>query len=335
MLECEKILIFGGTGSLGKTLIKRYVENNEVICFSRDESKHWTIKNEFKHGNLSFVVGDIRDQDRVRQALLNVNPTIVIIASALKHVDTCELSPNESIKTNVSGVSNVVDSIEDLHTRLVNLHTCLMVSTDKACAPTNVYGMCKGLAERIVLSKKAENIKFVATRYGNVLESRGSIVPLFLHQCKNSDYITVTHEDMTRFLMTLDDSVDLIENAVKNAKSGVTFIPDIKSMRIMDLAEIFAEKYDKKIKVIGMRPGEKLHEDLISPPEAQRAFLVDKIYHLQHVTFSQAIPESKRIEPYDSSKSLLSKEELKKYLESLDIFNEDRFVGKSINEVRQ
>ena len=146
-----------------------------------------------------------------------------------------------------------------------------MVSTDKACSPINVYGMCKSLAERIVLEKsRNSNVTFCATRYGNVLESRGSIIPLFLYQAKNKKEFTITHKKMTRFLMTLDDSVDLIVDALNYAQHGDTFVPNLASMKIMDLAEIFSSIYNKPIKVTGIRVGEKLHESLINETESLR-----------------------------------------------------------------
>ena len=242
----KKVMIIGGSGSLGMSLIKRLANDNELFILSRDESKHWALKNKFKDMNLKLQVCDIRDKDRLSKTICRVNPNIVIIAAALKHVDVCELSPEESIATNLQGVSNVVSSVEENLAALTDLETVLMVSTDKACSPINVYGMCKSISERIVLEKSRhiENVKFVATRYGNVLETRGSIVPLFMHQAKNNEFITVTREDMTRFVMTLEDSVDLIINCIKTSNTGETYIPKLKSMKIIDLAKIFAQKYN-------------------------------------------------------------------------------------------
>ena len=175
-IKNTRILIFGGTGSLGKTLIRRFLKDNEICVYSRDESKHWTLRNEIDDSNLTFFIGDIRDKQRCLEALLSFRPTHIIIASALKHVDVCERSPYESVLTNIEGIANIVKCVNENIQSLDNLETVLMVSTDKACSPINVYGMCKAIAERMVTSCAAleSKIKFMAVRYGNVLESRGS-----------------------------------------------------------------------------------------------------------------------------------------------------------------
>jgi UDP-glucose 4-epimerase len=335
-LNNERILIFGGTGSLGQSLIRRLGSDNHLILFSRDEAKHWTLKNSLpKNSNLTFIVGDVRDYSRVQEALINSVPSIVIIASALKQIDTCELSPYESIQTNLLGIKNIVDCVSLIGDKISSLKTVLMISTDKACAPTNVYGMCKAIAERIVTSqsKYSNSVKFLGVRYGNVLESRGSIIPLFKHQIQNSQYLTVTHEEMTRFIMTLDQSIDLIQKTILEGKSGEIWIPNIKSMRILDLAEIFSEKFNKSVKVTGIRPGEKLHEDLISPPESIRTRKLVEHYVID-TPFSEPI-ESHQFFSYSSNSDVLSKSKLSNYLESLGIFEKNikDFVGRTIEEI--
>lgn len=339
-LKKEKILIYGGTGSLGKTLIKRLGEDNEILCFSRDEAKHWTMRNEFPHisgkGYISYAVGDVRDYSRVSEVLLRFQPTTVIIAAALKHVDTCELSPDESIKTNLAGVQNIVDAIEKNISQLWRLQTCVMVSTDKACAPINVYGMCKSLAERVVLAKSKldhlNHVKFVATRYGNVLESRGSIIPLFMHQAEHAEAFTLTHRQMTRFLMTLDESVDLIEYACTSAQSGETVIPILRSMRVFDLAQIFSERFQKPIKVIGIRPGEKIHEDLVNQTESLRTYKKDDHYIIRPSWTGIITPD---VFAYSSQTNILNARQLEQYLMGLGMFDNIEFVGKSIDEIRK
>ena len=243
MITNKRIIIFGGSGSLGQTLIKRLYKNNNLMIFSRDEAKHWTIKNNFKSKNISFAVGDIRDKNRVEEVMVRFNPNIVLMASALKQVDTCELSPFESVQTNILGINNIVDVVEKNVNSLTDTESVLMISTDKACAPTNVYGMCKSVAERLVLikSKDIKSVKFAAVRYGNVLDSRGSILPLFKHQVQTQEFLTVTHEDMTRFIMTLDDSVNLILTTLERSSHGETWIPKLKAMKIQDLAEIYRD----------------------------------------------------------------------------------------------
>lgn len=330
----KRVMIFGGTGSLGNALIQRLVSENPVLVFSRDEAKHWTIRNEYNHKNLSFAVGDIRDFSRVAQVLSQFKPNVVIIAAALKQVDTCELSPYESIQTNVTGPKNVIDAVDRYSSNLPGLHTVLLVSTDKACAPVNVYGLCKGLSERLIATAEHPTIKFIGTRYGNVLDSRGSILPLFRYQAEKCDAITVTHPDMTRFLMTLDDSVDLILSALHRAKPGEIFLPKLKSMRIMDLAEIFSEISKKPIRMIGLRPGEKIHESLICDSESPRVIDINSHYVLKpHFPPDDIQP---KLFSYTSADSVMSKEELKSYLESMSLLTRSYsdFRGLKIDEIR-
>ena len=307
-----------------------------MILFSRDEAKHWTIRNQLtSKQNISFAVGDIRDKNRVSECLRIFNPDIVIIAAALKQVDTCELSPFESIQTNVLGINNVIQCTLEMETQLSSLESVLLVSTDKACAPTNVYGMCKAISERLITSsmKSSKRVKYLGVRYGNVLESRGSIIPLFKYQASHGDSLTVTDIDMTRFIMTLDESIDLIEAALNNADSGEIWLPKIRSMRIQDLAEIFAKKYTKKVKVIGMRPGEKMHEDLISQTESLRVRFEDSYFKMSP-SFTKNISASPF--SYSSMDDLLTIQELEDFLNSLNIFedNLDSLVGLRIEEIR-
>ncbi len=323
----KKILIFGGAGSLGQTLIKRlHTENSLLIC-SRDEAKHWAIKNTLKKNCPIFRVGDIRDRNRTRQLLLELNPHIVIMASALKQVDTCELCPYESVQTNLLGINNILESVSEVIPRLSDLQSVLMVSTDKACAPVNVYGMCKAISERIASSysslKHLSHIKFVTTRYGNVLDSKGSIIPLFRSQINQESHLTVTHPNMTRFLMTLDESVDLIITALTNGKSGELWVPKIKSMKIIDLATIFSKAYQKEIKISGIRPGEKMHEDLVCEPESIRTRDVGDHYVIEPPHFSYSSKKINNIFSYNSSQDILSKSELQEYLESLDLLRKE------------
>jgi FlaA1/EpsC-like NDP-sugar epimerase len=334
-LENERVLIFGGTGSLGRALVGRLSRENQVMLFSRDEAKHWTIRNQVGTHNMTYAVGDIRDGARVEEALLRFQPTIVIIAAALKQVDTCELTPHESVQTNILGIKNVIDAVNRQVDRLADLETVLMVSTDKACAPTNVYGMCKAIAERLVTSQSANftRPRFVGVRYGNVLESRGSIIPLFRWQAEHNASLTVTHPEMTRFVMTLDQSIDLIIAAAKTAKSGEILLPRLHAMRILDLAEIFSARFNKPIEIVGMRPGEKLHEALISEPESVRVAFDGTYYHMAPAHSSVALDA--KIFKNESNDDVLSPEALGDYLDSLGIFSKsiDDFVGRQIEEI--
>jgi len=334
-----KYLIFGGTGSLGKKLISRFLKNGDsVAVYSRDEAKHWTIKNELIDSkDLDFFVGDIRDHNRVKEVILQYQPQIIIVAAALKQVDTCELSPYESVLTNLLGTNSVIKSVNDLSSMFSEkwkIEKVLFVSTDKACSPVNVYGMCKGISERLITSQsknKSTEVKYLCTRYGNVLESRGSIIPLFKYQAEHSDYLTVTDPEMTRFVMTLDDSVDLILEALSKGKNGDTWIPKIPSMKIGDLAEIFSKLYKKPIKIIGLRPGEKKHEDLINESESVRTLDV-KTHYVIGPAYQTGT--SKRF-TYTSAGDVMTKQELFNRLKSIGIIDMplESFTGLKIEEI--
>lgn len=347
-LAPESFLIFGGTGSLGKKLIQRLLplmqENTKLSVYSRDEAKHWTIRNELQDmpniKNLNFYVGDIRDQSRVKDVIRQAKPNNIIVAAALKQVDTCELSPAESVATNLLGTLNVIAAVNDFENKAF-LKRVLFVSTDKACSPVNVYGMCKATSERVVTSQAYNNSlddtapKFICVRYGNVLESRGSIIPLFKHQAEFNDHLTVTDPTMTRFLMTLDDSVDLIVSALKHGNSGETFIPQLKAMYVGDLAEIFSKKYNKPVKYIGLRPGEKMHEDLINTSESVRVRKTPNSELPVYVIAPAFTPPSREAFSYASNDLVMSKDELQLYLEKLEIFKKtlSQFQGVSIEEI--
>lgn len=336
----SKILIFGGTGSLGRKLIERLLPDNEVAVYSRDEAKHWTLRNEFSSGplasrleSLRFYVGDVRDLARMKDVIRQHRPDIVIVAAALKQVDTCELSPNESVLTNLVGTQNVVEAVNSMSADLAP-ETVLFVSTDKACSPVNVYGMCKAISERVVTSQAQtghSHVRYIAVRYGNVLESRGSIIPLFKYQGMYGSQLTVTDPEMTRFLMTLDDSVDLIQTALNMGKSGETWIPRLPSMRVGDLAEIFSKKYNKPIKYIGLRPGEKKHEDLINESESTRTRSVG-----QHYVIGPAFEAGRGDRfTYSSADDVMSFETLCAHIERLGILDVplNKFKGLSIEEI--
>lgn len=332
----ERILVFGGTGSLGRALVRVLGTTNKMMLYSRDEAKHWTIRNQLgSNQNVSFAVGDIRDAARVEETLLRYQPTVVVIAAALKQVDTCEMAPYESVQTNVIGIEKIIAAVSRQADRLARLDAVLMVSTDKACAPTNVYGMCKALAERMITSQSLafERPRFIAVRYGNVLESRGSIIPLFRWQAVNNHCFTVTHPEMTRFVMTLDESIDLIVACVKGAASGELWLPKLRSMRIFDLARIFSDRYGKPIELIGVRPGEKLHEELISEAESVRATF-DGVY-FRMVPGHSVVAHDPKIFSHKSDDDMYERNELLNYLNALGIFDRSlaEFVGREIEEI--
>ena len=263
------LLIFGGAGSLGTELVNYYQYKYKTITVvSRDEAKHWELRSKFPL--VRTVICDVRDRLRVEEVLLQVQPTTIIVAHALKQVDICEKFPLESIKTNVLGVENVISAIEAGKRIGSSIETVCFISTDKACNPINVYGMCKSISERIVATAALNSVvRYVICRYGNVISSKGSVIPLFLKQAHDSNCsaFTVTDKRMTRFMMTLTESVELIEKAIELGRSGDIWIPKLDSMCIMDLAEIFSEHFKKDIKTVGMRPGEKIHEVLMNEEE--------------------------------------------------------------------
>ena len=344
-MKQARTLIFGGTGSLGRKLIERMLPAHDIAVYSRDEAKHWTIKNELQSGPLAtrsealrFYVGDVRDKARIKDVIRQYRPKTIIVAAALKQVDTCELSPSESILTNLIGTQNVVDAVNESHLDRngLGVEEVLFVSTDKACSPVNVYGMCKAISERVVTSQAPTGkpgVRFLAVRYGNVLESRGSIVPLFKYQGMHGTQLTVTDPNMTRFLMTLDDSVDLIEKTLLYGQSGETWIPRLPSMRVGDLALIFAQKHNKPIKIIGLRPGEKRHEDLINSSEGIRTRIsFDDKNYIIGPAFEAGSGDAIT---YTSADLVMTFQELHDYLNGLGIIDAplERFKGLSIEEI--
>lgn len=286
MIKDQRILILGGSGSLGHALTNRYLGSNKLYIFSRGENTQWQMKQTFKnHPDLTFFIGDIRDEKRLENCLFRFQPNIIIIAAALKHIDMCENNISECIDTNVNGIQNVVKLITTnaMQNAIPFLHTVVFISTDKACSPVNSYGMCKSLSERIVVENTSflQSPKFINVRYGNVISSRGSIIPLYKNMANDPTCTSfpVTHPDMTRFFMTLDESVNLIEHAILFGSAGDTVIPkNIFSCRILDVARYFSEKYKKPVAITKIRPGEKLHETLINYTESLRTIDAGSYY---------------------------------------------------------
>jgi UDP-glucose 4-epimerase len=318
-MDNKKILIFGGTGSLGYELNKKYNKNNIIYNFSRDECKHWEMKLFFNSNpNINFIIGNVADIIIVESSIKRVQPDIIIIECAMKHIDQCEINTCECLKTNLLGTQNILESIVKNVSILQNLKTVIFVSSDKACSPINNYGMCKALSETLIIEKAyyIPSIKFINVRYGNVLNSRGSIIPL-LHKIGNDpekEYFTLTSNDMTRFVMTLEQSVELIEYAILNGESGDTIIPKLMSMNVKDMIELFSEKYNKPIKIIGLRTGEKLLESLINETQSGRIIINGDYTHIKSVIKYPNIINND-IKDYNSKINPLSKEKLKKYLD--------------------
>ena len=310
-MKNKTILIFGGTGALGKTLIKRYYNKNKIIVFSRDEHKHVNLMKEYS--KIESHLGDIRDKDSIINCLSKFKPNVVINTAALKHVPICETNSIESVKTNILGHQNVIESLREFK----GIETLIFISTDKACKPINIYGMCKAISEKLY-SNYAEtetSTKVVTVRYGNVLESTGSVIPYFKQLLKDgSDYLPITHPDMTRFLITLDDAVELIHWACNHPSShGKIAVPKIKSMKMVDLAKCLIKAHtdnqDIKLKTIGIRAGEKLHEEMISEEEWFRTEEHENYLINNHQVNSN-------IWSYNSKDTLMSEDEAYNFLKN-------------------
>ena len=322
----NKILIIGGTGSLGNELTKRYLDNNKLYLYSRDESKHWAMGIDYNnHPNINFIIGNIADKEKIRQTLIRHNFDIIILAAALKHIDKCEYETNECLNTNLFGTKNVLDEIENNILLLTNLKTVCFVSTDKACSPVNIYGMTKAASECLMIEKAKymSSVKFVCVRYGNVLNSRGSIIPM-LHKMGQNDNIKsykITDERMTRFVMTLEQSVNLIEYAILFGESGDVVIPKLISCKIPDLIELFSVKYEKPIVKDKLRPGEKMLESLINETQSMRlTYGPDGYMHIK-APFKNIMTNDAEVKDYNSTINPLTKEELKDYLDKLGLLD--------------
>jgi UDP-glucose 4-epimerase len=318
----KRILLFGGSGSLGNQFIQTYLSKNTITNYSRDECKHWQMSLKYRSDNLKFIIGDIRNPVAVETAILRVQPHIIVIMAALKHIDRCEYAVDECIQTNCMGPMNVLNAVEKNNDRLSSLECVVMVSTDKACEPTNVYGMAKAMAESAVVEKSlyVPNRKFVNIRYGNVLNSRGSILPILHEKGRDPEVkeFTLTHPDMTRFVMTLEQSVELIEHAIQYAESGDTVIPELVSMKLVDLMDIFSETYKKPVRITGLRPGEKMLESLISETQSMR--LIDGPNGYKYIKPPyKNILITDNIRNYNSHINPLDRDALKVYLNKLNI----------------
>jgi len=280
MIKNKTILIIGGTGALGQTLTKRYFKDNKIVIFSRDEHKQVNLSRKFP--SVVFQIGDVKDKDSVLQSLNEYKPDVVINTAALKHVPICEDNPYESVKTNIIGHKNLIDCVNlSKH----QIETLMFISTDKACKPINVYGMCKAISERLYIdfANKQNDIKVVLCRYGNVLESTGSVIPFFQSLLeKGNQELPITDKRMTRFLITLEESVDLIEWSFNHSEShGNIIVPRLESMMMIDLATELGKSYgvnDIKLNYVGIRPGEKIHEEMVSLEESLRSKTFKKYF---------------------------------------------------------
>lgn len=343
IFEGKRILITGGTGSLGKVLVKRLLSGEhgtpaKVTIFSRDEAKQHDMRvsymkkaavtDEVIYNNFSrlieFRIGDVRKLDALIPAVQHAD--IVINAAALKQVPSCEYFPSEAVDTNIHGAENIVRAIRDYH---APVETVVCISTDKACKPVNVMGMTKALQEKIMLRAGLNfpGTRFVGVRYGNVLASRGSVIPLFHNMIRNNLTLTITHPDTTRFLLSLHQAVDIVFEAINSALDGEIYIPIIPTAKVTDIAEILLNGRDLGTEIIGLRPGEKLHEVMISEDEAQRAFKRNGYYVIPSTLpeLHQNVFESQETlnTEYSSEHNLMTLDEVRDLLVTNKLMIED------------
>jgi len=305
----ETILIFGGSGSLGREVIQRWIPYNRIINISRDEEKQWHLKMHVQHPNLKQMIGDISVEDDVMRAVLTHKPTIICIFACLKHIDICELYPAKSIANNTNGIINL-HTVLQKYANLHDVQRVLFVSTDKACLPITTYGCCKAVSEFFLQGVLPGKTSWVGIRYGNVLNSSGSIIPYLKTNRAQEKPYTLTHPDMTRFIMTLPQSVNLIEYALTHGQHNEIIIPFIHSMKISDLFSIFEGKFNKQRIITGLRCKEKIHEDLVSMAEAKNTYKRGGYYHV-----TPKLIENIDTSPFDSSQHIISPELLASYLQ--------------------
>ena len=308
-VEGQCVVVTGGTGSLGQVIVRRLLAGElgtpeKVVVFSRDEAKQHYMRLSYLHRDastdeviyrnsqerLSFRIGDIRDFTSVLQAVRGAD--VVIHAAALKQVPTCEYFPSQAVLTNIIGPQNVIRAIREHAT---GVKTVVGVSTDKACKPINVMGMTKALMERLLVEANLEctNTRLVCVRYGNVVASRGSVVPLFLDQIARGGPVTVTMKEMTRFLLSLDRAVDTVFAAIATAQRGETYVPKVPAARVLDVAEAMIGDRKIPVTITGIRPGEKIHEIMVSEDECYRT-----IERGDYYVICPMLPELQR-EPID------------------------------------
>lgn len=284
-LNDSTILITGGTGSFGNHVTEKLLTEynpKQIIIYSRDEKKQFDMRNKFNNHKLKFVIGDTRDRTRIFQVMKDVD--YVFHAAALKQVPTCEFFPYEAVQTNITGAYNVLDAAEEYGAKKV-----VVLSTDKAVNPINAMGMSKALMEKLMLAKardtKSDTI-FCGVRYGNVMYSRGSVFPLFVEQIQRGLPLTITHPDMTRFLLPLPIAIDLVLFALENGKNGDVLVRKSPASTVRHMAEATIEifKYKKGIKEIGIREGEKMHETLVTREELMKSESYDNYYRIKNLS---------------------------------------------------
>lgn len=345
-LKNKTVLITGGTGSLGKTLTRRILTGEigkpkKLIIFSRDEAKRHEMRlaymnkiaatDEVIYHNfealVEFRIGDVRDYHSIASSVKDAD--IVFNTAALKQVPSCEYFPYEAVQTNITGPENIIRAIRE---NRLPVDTVVGISTDKACKPVNVMGMTKAIQERIFITANLScpNTRFICVRYGNVLASRGSVIPLFHSQINAGGPVTITTDDMTRFLLSLDDAVDVIFAALREARRGETYIPRVPSAKVVDIASILIGDRKIELKITGIRPGEKIHEILVSDEESYRTVARGKYYAIKSILPEIATKKNEKIalrKEYGSADSVMDIQNLKKMLTKNKLLLSDRLEG--------
>ncbi len=333
MFDNKTLMITGGTGSFGNTVLRRCLDTEvrEIRIFSRDEKKQEDMRIALNHPKLRFYIGDVREEASVRQAMKGVN--YVFHAAALKQVPSCEFYPMEALRTNVLGTENVLNSATQ-----AGVERVVVLSTDKAVYPINAMGISKAMAEKVMVAKarlqQADETVLCATRYGNVMASRGSVIPLFVSQIKQGKPLTITDPNMTRFLMSLEDSVDLVLHAFTHGRQGDIFVQKAPASTVGVLAEALRQLFgaSNPIQVIGTRHGEKLYESLISREEMAHAEDMEGYYRVpadnRDLSYSKYFSEGEQIiaelDDYTSHNTQrLDVEEVKSLLLKLDYIQEE------------
>ena len=344
-LTDRNVLVTGGTGSLGKVLVRRLLTGElglprRISVFSRDEAKQHAMRLAFQHLRastdeviyrnfeqlLQFRIGDVRDLQSLSAALREAD--VVFNAAALKQVPSCEYFPYEAVQTNVIGAHNIVRAIQE---QRLPVQTVVGISTDKACKPVNVMGMTKAIQERLFIHANLDTpgTRFICVRYGNVLASRGSVIPLFHEQIRRGGPVTITTTAMTRFLLSLEEAVDTIFAAVGEATRGETYIPRVPAAKVVDVASALIGDRPVEVVITGIRPGEKTHEILVSEEEAHRTFPRGRYYVIEPVLpeLREELPTPGRLgREYGSADSVLPRADVVALLERHHLMVGDRFV---------
>ena len=325
----SKLLITGGTGSFGNAYIQNSINSkkfSEIYIFSRDEKKQDDLRKLYASEKLKFFLGDVRDYDSVKNVVKNVD--YIFHAAALKQVPSCEFFPMQAVKTNIIGASNILNAAEEY-----DISKVVILSTDKAAYPINTMGMTKAIMEKVMIAKSRtsnSNTIFCGTRYGNVMGSRGSVIPLFIDQIINNNDITITSPDMTRFMMSLSEAVKLVDFAFENGSNGDIFVQKSPATSILNLAKALIEIFNSKskIKLIGIRHGEKMYETLVTKEEMLNAEDLNKYFKIcpdsrdlnYNQYYSEGHDDYKEVEEYNSNNTeFLDNKSLIKELLKLDV----------------